>query len=101
MSNIELVKEFTNNPPFFEEIANKYSYIIDFIGNGLSNKAEWIGVDTRYTEVIEFLDGHNFIVEYPDSYRYCIIKLTPQYPTPSLDEKDLIEDAAVCGDSDI
>lgn len=101
MSNIELVKEFTNNPPFFEEIANRYSSIIGFIGDCLSNKAEWIALDTRYTEVIEFLDGHNFIVEYPDLPKYIVIKLTPQYPTPSSDERDLIEDAVVCGNSNI
>lgn len=101
MSNIELVKEFTNNPPFFEEIANKYSSIIDFIGNCINHKTEWIALDTRYTEVIEFLDGHNFIVEYPDLPKYIVIKLTPQYPTPLLDEKDLIEDTAVCGNPDI
>lgn len=80
---LEIVRSFCGDPPYFNYLVLQYHYILIWIGKNLEEKADWIGINERYSEVAEFLDGHNFIVKYPKDKYTPDIMLIPQYGGPN------------------
>ena len=76
--DIQRVKDFIKYDAFFDELADKYTYTIGLIGHSLMYKNDSYVLSKSRSEVADYLDGNNFIVEYGCAYGGDTV-LRPQY----------------------
>ena len=78
--DIQRLKDFVKYDAFFDELADKYTLTLGLIGHSLMYKHETFTLSKNRSEVADYLDGNNFIVEYDRAYGGDTI-LRPQYST--------------------
>ena len=81
---IEYVRQFLPYKAFFDDILPRYDEDIETLGKYLKEKVKelWITINDYSVELIDFIDGNGFEVEYPKYFgtlrNYVIVR--PIYP---------------------
>lgn len=77
---IEYVRQFLPYKAFFDDILPRYDEDIEILGKYLKERTEelWIKINDYTAELIDFIDGNGFEVEFSIFQKYVIVR--PIYP---------------------